>query len=230
MKAALIVFPGTNREHDMAMAIHAVSGHKPALIWHKETSLDDVDLIVLPGGFSYGDYLRCGAMAARAPVMREVVRHGARGTPILGVCNGFQILVETNLVPGALLRNAGLKFICKNVHLRCETNRSAFTAAMKTGATMNVPVAHGEGNYFVPPDTLKRLEDEDAIAFRYCAADGSLNDHSNPNGSVSHIAGVLGAGRNILGMMPHPENATQEWQANQSGLPLFQSLVESIAS
>lgn len=229
MKAALIVFPGTNREHDMAMAIESAAGRAPDLIWHKQAELRNYDLIVLPGGFSYGDYLRCGAMAAHSPVMKEVMRHAARGTRILGVCNGFQMLVETRLLPGALLRNDSLKFICKQVHLRCETGHSDFTRALQKGDVMRVPVAHGEGNYFVPPDTLKQLEDGDRIAFRYCDENGTLNDKANPNGSVSHIAGVLSEDRRILGMMPHPENATQDWQLDQSGLPLFYGLVEAFA-
>jgi phosphoribosylformylglycinamidine synthase len=168
-------------------------------------------------------------MAAHSPVMKEVMRHAARGTRILGVCNGFQMLVETRLLPGALLRNNSLKFICKQVSLRCETTASDFTSAINKGDVMTVPVAHGEGNYFVAADTLKELEDGDRVAFRYCDATGALNDNANPNGSVAHIAGVLSADRRILGMMPHPENATQDWQLNKSGLPLFQSIVESLA-
>lgn len=228
MKAALIVFPGTNREHDMAMALEAASGRRPDLIWHKQTDLPAYDLIVLPGGFSYGDYLRCGAMAAHSPVMKDVLQQAARGARILGVCNGFQMLVETRLLPGALLRNRSLKFICKQVSLRCETTQSDFTAGLAKGAVMTVPIAHGEGHYFAPPDTVKALEDEDRIAFRYCDADGALNDNANPNGSVAHIAGVLSADRRILGMMPHPENAVADWQMNKTGLPLFQSLVSAL--
>lgn len=229
MKAALIVFPGTNREHDMADALETASGRRPDLIWHKQDELEDYDLVVLPGGFSYGDYLRCGAMAAHSPVMKAVLRQAARGTRILGVCNGFQMLVETRLLPGTLLRNRSLKFICKDVSLRCETARSDFTRTMKPGDVMTVPVAHGEGNYFAAADTIKELEDGERIAFRYCTADGADDDNATPNGSVANIAGILSAERNILGMMPHPENATQDWQASQSGRPLFSSIVEALA-
>jgi phosphoribosylformylglycinamidine synthase I len=229
MKTAIIIFPGTNREHDMAAALKTASGVQPDFIWHKQTDLPSYDLIVLPGGFSYGDYLRCGAMAAHSPVMQEVIRHAARGTRILGVCNGFQMLVETRLLPGALLHNQSLKFLCKNVSLRCETDKSDFTAAMPKGHVMHVPIAHGEGNYFVPPQTLQQLEDEDRIAFRYCNENGEIVQECNPNGSISNIAGVLSADRRILGMMPHPENATQEWQLNQSGLGLFTSIIQSLA-
>ena len=229
MKAALIVFPGTNREHDMAQALKSASGRDPDIVWHKQTELPSYDLIVLPGGFSYGDYLRCGAMAAHSPVMKEVMRHAARGTRILGVCNGFQMLVETGMLPGALLRNNSLKFICKQVSLRCETAASAFTAKIGKGNVMTVPVAHGEGNYFATPDTLKRLADDDRIAFRYCDAAGTVNDNANPNGAAGNIAGILSEDRRILGMMPHPENATQDWQLNKTGAPLFASIVEALA-
>ena len=229
MKAALIVFPGTNREHDMAQALKSASGRDPDIVWHKQTELPSYDLIVLPGGFSYGDYLRCGAMAAHSPVMKEVMRHAARGTRILGVCNGFQMLVETGMLPGALLRNNSLKFICKQVSLRCETAASDFTAKLGKGNVMAVPVAHGEGNYFAAPDTLKQLADEDRIAFRYCDAQGNVNDNANPNGAADNIAGILSGDRRILGMMPHPENATQDWQLNKTGAPLFTSIVEALA-
>lgn len=229
MKAALILFPGTNREHDMAQALESASGRAPDLIWHKQTDLPSYDLIVLPGGFSYGDYLRCGAMAAHSPVMKEVMRHAARGTRILGVCNGFQMLVETRLLPGALLRNRTLKFICKQVSLRCETAASDFTAKVGKGNVMTVPIAHGEGNYFAAPETIRELEGEDRIAFRYCDEKGTVNDNANPNGAASNIAGILSADRRILGMMPHPENATQDWQLNKTGLPLFHSIVGALA-
>ncbi|MCB9991855.1 MAG: phosphoribosylformylglycinamidine synthase subunit PurQ [Rhodospirillales bacterium] len=228
MKTAIIVFPGTNREKDMAMALEKASGSAPSLIWHKETDIGSPDLIVLPGGFSYGDYLRCGAMAAHSPIMKEVIRHAERGTRILGVCNGFQMLIETHLLPGALLRNKTLKFICKHMHLRTETSDSEFTSKLGKGTVINVPVAHGDGNYFANDEILKELEAEDRVAFRYCNENGEPTAEANANGSVDHIAGILNKRRTILGMMPHPENATQDWQNNKTGMPLFESIVEAL--
>jgi len=228
MKAAIIVFPGTNREKDMAMAVKSASGKDPSLIWHKETNLGKPDLIILPGGFSYGDYLRCGAMAAHSPIMKEVIAHAQRGTRILGVCNGFQMLIETKLLPGALLRNKTLKFICKHVHLRTETVANEFTRTLGKGHVIHVPVAHGDGNYFANDEIMKELESDDRIAFRYCNDKGETTDDSNPNGSSAHIAGILNKRKTILGMMPHPENATQDWQTNKSGLPLFESIMEAL--
>lgn len=224
MKAAIIVFPGTNREPDMALALERVTGRRPALVWHKDTDLGTPDLIVLPGGFSYGDYLRCGAMAAHSPVMQEVIRLARRGVRVLGVCNGFQMLVETRLLPGALLRNNSLKFICKQVWLRCENTSPHFTGALKPGNLMRVPIAHGEGNYFADDSTIKKLEDNSLIAFRYCDADGAITAGANPNGSVGNIAGIYNETKTILGMMPHPENAVLDWQANKTGLILFEGL------
>lgn len=227
MKATLILFPGTNRENDMAQALRRVTGKPPAVIWHKDTDLGNPDLIVLPGGFSYGDYLRCGAMAAHSPVMKEVIALAQRGTRLLGVCNGFQMLVETHLLPGALLRNKSLKFMCKQVHLRCENKDTAFTKNIN--GVIRVPVAHGEGNYFADDATLDKMESNGQIAFRYCDANGAVNDDTNPNGSARNIAGVFNETKTILGMMPHPENATQIWQANETGLPLFESIVGALA-
>jgi phosphoribosylformylglycinamidine synthase I len=229
MKAAIVVFPGTNREKDMAMAIAHVSGKKPNLVWHKDTALPPCDLIVLPGGFSYGDYLRCGAMAAHSPIMREVVDRAKKGTRLLAVCNGFQMLVETGLVPGALLRNRSLHFICKQIHLRAETTASPFTGKFQTGQVLQVPIAHGEGNYFIQPDGLSRLQDNDQIAFRYCSASGEITDASNPNGSIANIAGVFNESKTILGMMPHPEDAVLPTCGNTSGTPLFTSIVEALS-
>lgn len=229
MKTTIVVFPGTNREHDMAQAIKRASGQDSRFAWHKDTDLGNPDLIVLPGGFSYGDYLRCGAMASQSPAMKEVIAHAKRGVKILGVCNGFQILVESGLLPGALMRNRSLKFICKQVHLKTETANSAFTSKMHTGQIITVPVAHGEGNYFAAADTIKSMQDNDQIAFRYCDASGNVHDAANPNGAVNSIAGILNDNRNVLGMMPHPENATQDHQGNLTGLPLFESIVASFA-
>lgn len=229
MKTAIIVFPGTNREKDMAAALTHVTGHVPDLVWHKDTSLPPCDLMVLPGGFSYGDYLRCGAMAAHSPIMQEVIARAKKGTRLLAVCNGFQMLVETGLVPGALLRNRTLHFICKQVHLRAENNTTDFTRSFTRHQVIEVPIAHGEGNYFVQPDDLKALEDNNQIAFRYCAANGDITDSANPNGSVSNIAGVFNTGKTILGMMPHPEDAVVPHAGNPSGTPLFQSIMETLS-
>ena len=230
MKTAIILFPGTNREHDMAMAFERLTGVKPALVWHKDTDLGRPDLIVLPGGFAYGDYLRCGAMAAHSPIMKEVIALARKGTRVLGVCNGFQMLVETGLLPGALLRNKTLKFICKRVHLRCENARTDFTGTMKKGDIVNVPIAHGEGNYFASPGILKDLEDGDRIAFRYCDETGKITEAANPNGSIQNIAGILNKEKIILGMMPHPEDATQEWQGSRTGNGIFESIVNVLAA
>lgn len=215
MKSVVIVFPGSNREKDMADAIERTSGHRPSLLWHKDTEIGKPDLIVLPGGFSYGDYLRCGAIAAHSPVMKEVIRLANAGTPLLAVCNGFQMLVETRLVPGALLRNASLKFICKQVQLRLDGTSNTFTSAMKKGDVITVPVAHGEGNYVVDADTLKSLNDNDQVAFRYL---------ENINGATDNIAGVYNKTKTILGMMPHPEDATDPDLGNASARPFFEGI------
>jgi phosphoribosylformylglycinamidine synthase len=227
MKSAIIVFPGTNRERDMAQAIRSVTGQNPDYIWHKQTSLSAYDLIILPGGFSYGDYLRCGAMAAHSPIMKEVMAHAKKGTPILGVCNGFQMLVETNLLPGALIRNKSLKFICRQVHLKSCASKPPFMSKF-SNTVIKVPVAHGEGCYYADSSTLQMLEQDQRIAFQYCNENGEITDESNPNGSALNIAGILNKRSTILGMMPHPENATLEWQDNQSGCLLFENILERI--
>jgi phosphoribosylformylglycinamidine synthase len=226
MKSVVVVFPGSNREKDMADALERASGHRPKLLWHKETELGKPDLIVLPGGFSYGDYLRCGAIAAHSPVMKEVIRLARGGTPLLAVCNGFQMLVETRLVPGALLRNASLKFICKTVNLRLESTSKTFTSKMKTGDVITVPIAHGEGNYVIDQDTLKSMNDNGQVAFRYCDPKGDL---AEVNGSVDSIAGVYNDSKTILGMMPHPEDATDPTLGNASAQPFFDSIVQAVA-
>jgi phosphoribosylformylglycinamidine synthase len=229
MRAAIIVFPGTNRETDMAKAITHVSGHQPDLVWHKETSLKNYDLIVLPGGFSYGDYLRCGAMAAHSPIMKEVIAKAKAGTRLLAVCNGFQMLVETGLVPGALLRNRSLHFVCKQVYLRAENTTTDFTRKFTPNQVIRVPVAHGEGNYFVANDTLKQLQDNDQVAFYYTNEHGEASSDANPNGSIANIAGVFNETKTIMGMMPHPEDAVIPHAGNQTGTPLFTSIVEALA-
>jgi phosphoribosylformylglycinamidine synthase len=213
----------------MVAALNRAGITDTRLVWHKDTNLDGVDLIALPGGFSYGDYLRCGAMAVQSPVMREVVAQAKRGVHVLGVCNGFQILVESGLLPGALLRNSSLRFICKQVHLKTVTTDSPFTSLLKHHHIIRVPIAHGEGNYFAAPDTIRELEDSDRIAFRYCNENGTLSALDNPNGSIDNIAGILNRERNVLGMMPHPENATCPHQGTQDGLPLFESILRTLS-
>ena len=226
MNAAIVVFPGSNRERDMRLALTRALGRPPAVVWHGDSQLPETDLIVLPGGFCYGDYLRPGAMAAHSPIMREVKARAAKGVRVLAVCNGFQIATEAGLLPGALLPNAGLKFICKNVHLRVESAASPFTARYAKGQVLSVPVAHHDGNYVADADTLKRLEDEDRIAFRYCAADGRLTEDANVNGSSRHIAGIFNERRTVLGLMPHPEDAVDPRLGSTDGTPLFAALAE----
>jgi phosphoribosylformylglycinamidine synthase len=229
MKAAVIIYPGSNREQDMIDALTASMERPPVTVWHRDTDMPDVDLIVLPGGFSYGDYLRSGAMAARSPVMRTVVERAKKGVPVLGVCNGFQILTEAGLLPGALMRNAGLKFVCRDVHLRVENSQTLFTGGYEVGQVIRVPVAHHDGNFFADDETLQALEASGQIAFRYCAADGGLDDRANPNGSVRNIAGVFNDTKTVLGLMPHPENLVAGWQGGSDGKPLFDGLVQALA-
>ena len=220
MKTAVVLLPGLNRDRDMIAALTTITGQRPHAVWQTETEIPDVDLIVIPGGFSYGDYLRCGAIAAHSPVMKEVIRLAKSGTPLLAVCNGFQMLVETRLVPGALLRNASLRFICKQVDLRLESASATFTGGMKPGDVIRTPVAHGEGNYVVAPDTLKAMNDNGQIAFRY------LED---VNGSVDRIAGVYNETKTILGMMPHPEDATDPDLGNDSAKNFFAGMCAAVA-
>jgi len=229
MKAAIVLFPGSNRENDMAAALEAASGKKPDIVWHGDSDLPKADLIVLPGGFAYGDYLRCGAMAAHSPIMRAVVERAQRGTPVLGVCNGFQVLTEARLLPGALVRNAALKFVCRDVHLRVENSQTLFTSRYEQGEVIKVPVAHGEGNYFADDETLNRLEGEGRVAFRYCTAEGALTDDGNPNGSIRSIAGVYNETKTVLGLMPHPENAVEAALGSTGGKALFDGIVASLA-
>ncbi len=218
MRAGVITFPGSNCDRDAAVVL-AACGAAVTPIWHAETELPALDLIVLPGGFAYGDYLRSGAIAARAPVMAEVVRRADAGVAVLGICNGFQVLAEAGLVPGALISNAGLKFVCRAVDLEVASSASIFTAGYAQGQAIRLPIAHHDGNYVCDEDQRKRLEDEDRIAFRYAA---------NPNGSTGHIAGVLSAGRNVLGMMPHPERAAEPRLGGTDGRILFQALIEAL--
>ncbi|CEF42870.1 phosphoribosylformylglycinamidine synthase subunit PurQ [Acetobacter tropicalis] len=230
MKSAIVVFPGTNRERDMAIALKRVTGKAPTMLWHRDTVLPDVDLVVLPGGFSYGDYLRCGAMAAHSPIMAEIRAFAEKGGHILGVCNGFQILTETGLLPGALLRNANLRFLSQDCHLRVERADTPFTHKWEKGDVFRTPLAHGDGNYTADSQTLDRLEGEGLVAFRYAGANGSVqaNDtETNPNGSVNSIAGILSTNTRICGMMPHPEDLVDPLMGGEDGLPLFEGLVEA---
>jgi len=228
-RAAVIVFPGSNCDRDVQVALGQSLGAAPIMVWHADSALPEVDLIVLPGGFSYGDYLRCGAMAAHSPVMREVVARAKRGVNVLGICNGFQVLSECGLLPGALLRNASLKFVCRPVHIRVENEASAFTAGYRRGQVLRVPIAHGDGNYFADDATLRRLEGEGQIAFRYCSPQGEAGEAFNPNGSAANIAGIFNPARNVLGMMPHPERAADPRLGGNDGRALFDSLVEALA-
>lgn len=228
MKAAILVFPGTNRERDMALALEAATGAAPVMVWHGDAEIPSVDLIVVPGGFSHGDYLRCGAMAAHSPVIGAVKARAEAGVPILGVCNGFQILTECGLLPGALLRNLGLEFVCRDVWLRVDTTDSLFTRGYAPGDVIRIPVAHHDGNYRADGDTLKELEVEDRIAFRYSGAGGETGGPHNPNGSTHHIAGILNAARNVLGMMPHPERLADARLGGTDGKPMFAGLVEAL--
>jgi len=230
MKSAVIVFPGINRERDMARALTLISGRAPAMVWHAETALPaGTDLVVIPGGFSYGDYLRCGAIAARAPIMDAVRAHAERGGLVLAICNGFQIACEAGLLPGVLMRNAQLKFICRDVFLRVERSDTAFSRGYNAGQVIRVPVAHGEGNYVADAETVARLETEGRVLYRYVAPDGSLDPAWNHNGATNAIAGILNERRNVLGMMPHPENHVEAAMGCTDGRGLFAGLVDHVA-
>ena len=227
MKAAVLVFPGINRERDMARTLKLISGREPAMVWHADTALPaGTDLVVVPGGFSYGDYLRCGAIAARAPIMDAVRAHAKAGGLVLGVCNGFQILCEAGLLPGVLMRNAELKFICHDVYLRIERSDTPFTRGYNAGQVIRVPVAHGEGNYAADKKTLARLEGEGRVLFRYTAPDGALDPKWNVNGATNAIAGILNEKGNVLGMMPHPENHVEAAIGPTDGRGLFAGLTQ----
>lgn len=228
MKTAVIVFPASNCDRDMIVALEKITGLRPHIIWHQDEDIPDVDLIALPGGFSFGDYLRCGAMAARSPVTRKVIEHANRGGNVIGICNGFQVLTETGLLPGALMRNESLKFICKTVKLRVENNDTPFTNAYQKGQIIDIPVAHHDGNYFADDDTLKILEDEGRIAFRYVDDNGVASKAGNPNGSRNNIAGIISRRKNILGLMPHPERLIEQAQGGTDGLGFFESMINAL--
>jgi phosphoribosylformylglycinamidine synthase len=223
MKSAVVLLPGLNRDRDMIAALAAISGQKPLTVWETDTSIPDVDLIVIPGGFSYGDYLRCGAIAARMPVMQAVREKADKGVPVIGVCNGFQILLEAGMLPGALMRNASLKFVCREVKLEVVNANTMFTRAYAQGQIIRCPVAHHDGNYFADPVTLRRLEDEGQVAFRYAQG-------TNPNGSINDIAGIVSQSGRVLGMMPHPENLIEAAHGGEDGRGLFASALNLAAA
>lgn len=230
MKSAVIIFPGSNRERDAARALKLISGHEPAMVFHAETELPaGTDVVVLPGGFSYGDYLRCGAIAAHAPIMEAVRSHVRRGGLAIGICNGFQILCEAELLPGVLLRNSAIKFLCREVCLRIERSDTPFTRGYNAGQVIRVPIAHGEGSYFASPATIARLENEGRVLFRYTAPDGSRSEAWNVNGSTNAIAGVLSEKLNVLGLMPHPENHVESVIGSTDGRGFFAGLVAHFA-
>ena len=227
MKFGVVVFPGSNCDHDAYHAAKHVLGHDAAFIWHKDDSVGDVDALILPGGFSYGDYLRSGAIARFSPVMSAVVDFAERGGIVLGVCNGFQVLCESGLLPGALLRNASLRFVCKPVNIRVERSDTVFTSACETGQVLEIPVAHGEGNYYAEQEVLDQLEAEGRVIFRYCDEAGEATSESNPNGSMNNIAGIVNVSGNVLGMMPHPERHVEAPLGSADGLFVLRSIAES---
>ncbi len=225
----VLVFPGSNCDHDAYHALKHVMNSDVKFLWHKDTDLSGIDFLIVPGGFSYGDYLRSGAIARFSPVMQEVVKFAENGGPVMGICNGFQILLEAGLIPGAMMHNAKLKFVCKNVYIRTESTDSVFTSGLEKGQILDIPVSHGEGNYFIEDDGLKSLQDNDQILFRYCNENGELTKEANFNGSVDHIAGIVNKERNVLGMMPHPERAMEKLLGSEDGRPIFESILNSLS-
>lgn len=228
MDACVVVFPGSNCDRDVKVALEAVSGRPVTMVWHDSATLPPCDLVVLPGGFAYGDYLRCGAMAAHARIMGNVVAKARQGTPVLGICNGFQVLTESGLLPGVLMRNASLRFVCRDVHLRVEQVATPYTSHYRRGEVIRVPVAHGDGNYFADAATLERLEDEGRVVFRYVDSSGAERPEASPNGSQRNIAGICDATRRILGMMPHPERCSDALLGGTDGRRLFESVLANL--
>jgi phosphoribosylformylglycinamidine synthase I len=228
MKFGVLVFPGSNCDHDTAHVLSAIAGQPVAMLWHDSPSLEGVDAVLVPGGFAYGDYLRTGAIARFSPVMASVREFADAGGPVLGICNGFQILCESGLLPGALLRNAGLRYVCKQVHLRVENAETVFTRELHPGQVLRIPVGHMEGNYFCDAETLATLERDRRVAFRYCEPSGEITAASNPNGSLGNIAGIVNAGKNVLGMMPHPDRSSEALLGSSDGFGIFRSLVGAL--
>ena len=230
MKFAVVILPGSNCDHDAIHAVENVLGEECVQVWHKETDLHGADCVIIPGGFSYGDYLRAGAIAKFAPVMESVRKHASSGGLVLGICNGFQVLTETGLLPGALMRNEHLRFVCRDVHLRTETSNTPFTSLLEPGELITAPVAHGEGNYYADEATLDDLEANDQVVFRYADAEGRVLREANPNGSSRNIAGIVNRERNVLGMMPHPERACESILGGSEGIRILRSIVSSMAT
>jgi phosphoribosylformylglycinamidine synthase I len=230
MKFGVLVFPGSNCDHDTHHVLGSVMSQPVTYLWHESHDLEGCDGILVPGGFAYGDYLRTGAIARFAPIMQSVRRFADSGGLVMGICNGFQILCEAGMLPGALMRNAGLRYICRQVHLRTETDDSPYTDGLERGRVLRMPIGHMEGNYFCDDETLATLKREDRIAFRYATAEGAITAEANPNGSLENIAGVLNQGRNVLGMMPHPDRSSESLLGSQDGLLLFQSMARSLAT
>lgn len=230
MTFAVIVFPGSNCDHDAYHAARHVLGHDARFVWHKDTSLQGADVVILPGGFSHGDYLRTGAIARFSPIMKPVAAFAAAGGPVLGICNGFQVLLECGLLPGAMLRNRDMRFHCELLGLRVEQTDTPFTSRCRAGQVLRIPIAHGEGNYFAPPDVIDALERDRRVVFRYAADDGAVTPEANPNGSIGNIAGICSERRNVLGLMPHPERACETAVGSADGLLLFESVVDTLAA
>jgi phosphoribosylformylglycinamidine synthase subunit PurQ / glutaminase len=225
MKFGVVVFPGSNCDRDVVRVTQDILGQPTRMVWHEETDIQDLDVIVIPGGFSYGDYLRCGAIARFSPVMQAILAHAQKGKLVLGICNGFQVLTEVGLLPGALVRNRDLHFICDRVQLKVERTGLPWTESYRTGQVITLPIAHGEGCYYAEPETLQALEDHQQILFRYCGSNGEWSEHNNPNGSLNNIAGICNRQGNVLGMMPHPERAAEAILGGTDGLGLFQGLL-----
>ncbi len=228
MKFGVVVFPGSNCDHDMIYVLKKKLGQEVVALWHKDKDLQGVDFVVLPGGFSYGDYLRSGAIARFSPIMDEVIRFADRGGYVLGICNGFQILCEAHLLPGALLHNPSHRFICRNAFIRSETTNSLVTASVEPGKALKIPIAHGEGRFYAAADVLKSLNDNQQVLFRYCDAEGNVTADANPNGSIENIAGICNTGRNVFGMMPHPERACDEELSNEDGRQVFDGIINAL--
>lgn len=228
MKFGVVVFPGSNCDQDSIYVLENILGQEVVKLWHKDHDLQDVDFVILPGGFSYGDYLRSGAIARFSPIMQEVIQFAAKGGYVMGICNGFQILTEAGLLPGALLHNSNRKFVCRNIYIKPETTNSLITSGLSTDKALKIPLAHGEGNYFADAATLQKLNDNQQILFRYCDENGEINEESNPNGSIENIAGVCNEGRNVFGLMPHPERAADCVLGNEDGLAIFESILKIV--
>jgi phosphoribosylformylglycinamidine synthase I len=225
----VIVFPGSNCDHDAYHALKHVMNADVKFLWHKDSDVSGLDLIIVPGGFSYGDYLRSGAIARFSPIMQELIKYAKKGGPVMGICNGFQILLEAGLIPGAMRHNEQLKFICKDVHIRVESTQSMYTSSLQKGQLLSIPVSHGEGNYYIDNDGLNELKDNDQVLFRYVNAHGETTPEANINGSIDHIAGITNKQKNVLGMMPHPERAMEKLLGKEDGKPIFESILQALA-